>query len=73
MEKEGQVERTQRAGHGKERDYARPSRALGILVHHVGHHSSAILPMTGEQRRSPEPSPKQHFGDWATDADFVRD
>jgi hypothetical protein len=42
MDEQGQVERTQRAGYRKQRDYARPSRALGILAHHVGHHSSAI-------------------------------
>ena len=41
MDEEGQVERTQRAGRRKESDYARPRRALGILAHHVGHHSSA--------------------------------
>ena len=44
MEEERQVKRTQGTGHGKERDYARPPRALATFVHHVGHHSSAILP-----------------------------
>src|SRR5918994_3342355 len=77
MDEQGQVERTQRAGYRKQRDYARPSRALGILAHHVGHHSSAIsfplsysLLFTAVLRGGPESVSSRLEYQWASSGEL---